>query len=110
MSAHRLFVYGTLMPGEANAHILERIPGDWKKASIRGHYDPDGWGKTGGYPAIKLDPEGSRIEGYVYVSAALENDWDRIDAFEGNAYHRRLVDAQLESGSTLQANVYVLKE
>ena len=110
MSEHRLFVYGTLQPGQPNAHILECLPGDWNKASVRGHFHPEGWGKTAGYPAIKLDPDGYRIDGYVYVSAALEDDWDRIDAFEGDAYHRVSTLAELETGRIVSACVYVLRE
>ncbi|PUZ80813.1 gamma-glutamylcyclotransferase, partial [Acinetobacter baumannii] len=33
---NQLFVYGTLCPNKANAHILEQIGGNWTKASVRG--------------------------------------------------------------------------
>ncbi len=33
---NQLFVYGTLCPNKANAHILEQIGGSWTKASVRG--------------------------------------------------------------------------
>ena len=32
----RLFVYGTLAPGRANAHVLTGIDGTWEEASVTG--------------------------------------------------------------------------
>ncbi|MFG1925077.1 hypothetical protein [Cryptosporangium sp. NPDC048952] len=37
-----LFVYGTVAPGEPNAHVLADVPGTWEPGSVRGHLLPDG--------------------------------------------------------------------
>ena len=108
MTSQHLFVYGTLRPGEPNAHLLERIGGTFRKAYVHGHFDSEGWGKTGGYPAIKLDPAGPRIDGYVFSSEHLDAHWTYLDDFEGDAYERRRVDAVLDAGETIRAFVYTI--
>lgn len=110
MSIHNLFVYGTLRPGETNAYILERIGGTFQKGYILGHHDRDGWGKTGGYPAIKCDHNGERIEGELFTSERLEAHLPFIDEFEGEAYTRVRVSVILESGETMRAYIYQLTE
>ena len=42
---NRLFVYGTLAPGRANAHVLADIPGTWEPA-----LSPASWFLKGGEP------------------------------------------------------------
>ena len=110
MSKHCLFVYGTLRPGEPNAYLLERIGGTWQSAHIQGHLDPLGWGLTMGYPAIKLDPNGPRIDGFVFSSASLKQNWNRLDEFEGDAYMRVRVTATLRTGESVSAFVYALAQ
>lgn len=39
-----LFVYGTLRPGHANAHILENIGGEWQAGFVTGTFYERGWG------------------------------------------------------------------
>jgi len=36
----RLFVYGSLAPGEVNAQVLEPLAGEWQEASVRGTLHP----------------------------------------------------------------------
>lgn len=108
MSIARLFVYGTLRPGHPNAYLLERIGGTWQKAHVLGHLDDQGWGLTGGYPAIKLDPNGPQVEGYIFSSSALKQNWPRLDEFEGDAYARVSTEAVLTSGKTVRVYIYQL--
>lgn len=103
-----LFVYGTLQPGKPNAHWLERIGGRWQAAHVRGHLHEDGWGATMGYPAVKLDPSGPRINGYVFSSCKLIHHWTRLDEFEGDVYRRTTTRAELENGDTVRVQIYEL--
>ena len=76
----KLFVYGTLHPGQAPWHLNDVVslfvslgPG-----SVRGHrYElPE-------FPAVILDPDGPEVEGEIFAlpdeSALLE----RLDSYEG---------------------------
>lgn len=108
MSAQHLFVYGTLQPGRPNAHLLERIGGSWHEAHVFGHLHEEGWGATMGYPAIRLDENGPRVDGYVFSSEALESHWPSLDAFEGAAYKRTLVNVTLGDGQQISAHIYQL--
>ena len=56
--AQRLFVYGTLRPGEPNEHILSVIGGTWEEASVHGHIRQMAWGN---YPGIILDDDGDEV-------------------------------------------------
>lgn len=107
---NRLFVYGTLQPGQPNAHLLESIGGTFEKATVRGHLHAEGWGATMGYPAIKLDPAGPQIDGYLFTSPALETHWPELDDFEGDAYQRIETRVRLADGDTKAAYVYALRE
>jgi gamma-glutamylcyclotransferase (GGCT)/AIG2-like uncharacterized protein YtfP len=104
----RLFVYGTLQPGRANAHVLEAIGGDWQAASVVGLLSADGWGATHGYPALILAEHGAPVPGYVFSSERLADHWDELDAFEGNDYRRVVATARLAEQDTVEAYVYVL--
>lgn len=108
MSAQRLFVYGTLQPGRANAHLLERIGGTWTQASVKGHLHEKGWGATMGYPAIKIDPEGETVKGYVFESPRLAENWLALDEFEGDAYKRVETTVTLVTGIHVSAFIYQL--
>ncbi len=103
-----LFVYGTLVPGGSNAHLLERIGGSWRRGTVRGRMDPEGWGRTGGYPALVLGGEGGKVDGFVFTSEGLADRWEGLDFFEGEAYERVVTTVELEDGSAVEAFVYVL--
>ena len=105
----RLFVYGTLQPGHANAHLLEAIGGSWQPASVVGTLYAKGWAATEGYPALVLEEDGEEVEGYVFSSERLARHWERLDAFEGEGYRRVVARARLEDGRTVEAYVYVLR-
>lgn len=105
----RLFVYGTLAPGQLNEHILSDVPGTWAEATVRGRLVQHGWGAELGYPAIELSVDGDQIAGFVFTSDSLAEHWQRLDEFEGPGYERVLTEARLSDGSAVQANVYVAR-
>ncbi|MDO5651772.1 MAG: gamma-glutamylcyclotransferase [Moraxella sp.] len=103
-----LFVYGTLAPNRANAHILADVAGTWQGASVRGHLHAEGWGATMGFPAIVLDDMADDVAGFVLTSDELHQHWQRLDDFEGAEYQRVLTAVRTADGEMLQAYVYVL--
>ncbi|RSO37394.1 gamma-glutamylcyclotransferase family protein [Acinetobacter lactucae] len=106
---NQLFVYGTLCPNKANAHILEQIGGTWTKASVRGIIHILDWGPDQGLKAIVLDPQAEWVEGYLFSTFSTEKlteNWQMLDDFEGFQYERVIVDVMLESGETVKAWTY----
>ncbi|OCZ69371.1 gamma-glutamylcyclotransferase family protein [Acinetobacter pittii] len=103
---NQLFVYGTLCPNKANAHILEQIGGTWTKASVRGIIHILDWGLDQGLKAIVLDPQAEWVEGYLFSTEKLAENWQMLDDFEGFQYERVIVDVMLESGETVKAWTY----
>jgi gamma-glutamylcyclotransferase (GGCT)/AIG2-like uncharacterized protein YtfP len=108
LASERLFVYGTLKPGESNAKELAAIPGEWCRATIRGRLVEIGWGANLGFPGLVIDEAGDEVPGYVLESGALAAEWPRLDAFEGEGYERVVACVMLESGETVTAHVYVV--
>ena len=108
MATLRLFVYGTLKPGERNAHELERVRGEWSKARIRGTLFEIASGENEGCPGLTIDDQGDDIPGYVLASEELADEWPRLDAFEGEGYERVLARVTLDSGEAVDAWVYVV--
>ncbi len=106
----RLFVYGTLMPGQNNARQLRGITGKWVAATVTGRLYPQGIGKTRGYPALVLDRDGPRIPGYLLTANFSVADWKRLDAFETDAYTRVSTSVRSAGGRALDAFVYVVNE
>lgn len=105
---NRLFVYGTLAPGRPNQHILRDLPGSWEPAMIRGWLVPEGWGAAAGYPGIVPDQSGDEIQGFVFTSESLAENWPMLDEFEGEDYERRPAKAHLIDGSTIDVFIYQL--
>lgn len=105
----RLFVYGTLAPGQPNEHLLAFINGTWEHATVRGTLHQKGWGATLGYPAIVLDELGDEVEGFLFSSDELVEHWARLDDFEGQAYERTMTVVTLDDQRTVDAYVYALK-
>lgn len=103
---NQLFVYGTLCPNKANAHILEQIGGTWTKASVRGIIHILDWGPDQGLKAIVLGPQAEWVEGYLFSTEKLAENWQMLDDFEGFQYERVIVDVMLESGETVKAWTY----
>lgn len=102
MTLSRLFVYGTLLDDAQVQEIVGR-PLAWRPALLEGYsrtLDP-----TIGYPVVHplggASVDGKLLEGVdVDVLAAL-------DAYEGPAYRRVIVQVQTSDGRSVDAYVYV---
>ena len=101
-----LFVYGTLAPGEENAHIMDGMEGIWRRATVCGTRHNTGWGVNKGHPGLIPDENADPIEGLVFISDDLPKNWARLDAFEGKDYRRITIQATLDTGETLAAQIY----
>lgn len=95
---HCLVTYGTLAPGKPNHHRLAHLGGTWITGSVRGHLVAHGWGAALGFPALKLDPDGEKIEVHLLISELLPQNWDWLDAFEGSEYRRSEVVVTTDQG------------
>lgn len=105
----RLFVYGSLRPGQSNEHVLKAIGGTWQEASVRGHLKQV-VEASGVYPAIVLDDAAPVVPGYIFHSDHLNAHWDDLDAFEGDSYQRILVTVQTHDHEAVEAYIYALRE
>ena len=105
----RLFVYGTLAPGRPNEHVLGEIEGSWEAAIVTGTLRQEGWGAKMGYPGIDLDEQGAEIQGFLFSSENLSNQWSKLDEFEGKAYERVLTVVKLTDDRIVEAYVYALR-
>ena len=103
----RLFVYGTLGPGQPNEHLLTSIGGSWEPAAVTGTLRR--WGAALGYPGIELDERGDRVEGFIFSSDNLSSHWSALDDFEGEAYERVLTKVKRKDVDTVEAYVYALR-
>lgn len=106
----RLFVYGTLVPGGPNEHVLNSIGGTWEEASVNGYLKQQGWGAEMGYPGIVLDNFGDEIKGYIFSSDMLDSRWNELDDFEGEEYKRILVKVKTKDKRTVEAYIYILRD
>ena len=105
----RLFVYGTLAPGQANHGVLKGIPGYWESATLKGVLFSEGWGAAMGCPGIIPTADGEEVKGFVFSSAHLVDHWLRLDAFEGESYERVSVTVRVNGTQDVEAYVYALK-
>ncbi len=105
-----LFVYGTLMPNCPNGHVLENIVGKFLPATVTGELIGAGWSASMGYPGIKLDPEGDTVHGYLFYSHNLCDNWDYLDAFEGEEFVRTEVSVERYDELDIDTYIYVLKD
>lgn len=106
----KLFVYGTLAPGEPNEYLLKDLGGTWEIGSVKGKYFPSCWGEALGYPGVVLDSEGSDVTGLLFSSDELDKHWKTLDEFEGEGYQRVITLVQLESGDSVESYIYELSE
>jgi gamma-glutamylcyclotransferase (GGCT)/AIG2-like uncharacterized protein YtfP len=104
----RLFVYGTLAPGQSGHSFLKPLRGIWQQAFVIGHLFPDGVGLTAGYPAIDLEQPGMSVSGYLFESDELDQHWETLDQYEGDGYRRVAVQVHLSNGTSVEAFVYAL--
>lgn len=104
----RLFVYGTLMPGQCNAHELAGLNGHWQKARVRGILHEHCWGLAAGYPCLALDPKAGWVSGFLLTDDTLPDHWERLDVFEGAGYLRVVTEVICETGECVTAHLYVV--
>jgi len=97
-AANRLATYGTLAPGRVNYGQLQDLNGRWLQGTVTGRLVQAGWGATLGFPGLILDPAGEEVAVHLFESADLPDHWDRLDAFEGDAYRRILVPVRTRDG------------
>lgn len=97
--SEKLFVYGTLRPGQSNEHVLAGIGGRFQAASIRGHLYPEGCVQTEGFPYLLVDEQADAVNGLLFESDHLAQNWPMLDAFEGAGYRRIRVQVQTAAGS-----------
>lgn len=100
-----IFTYGTLM----DADIMSRVSGqtlECRAATLSGYVRKRMAGEA--YPAILSDAE-STVSGQLYRGVNTEAI-QRLDAFEGDHYDRRVVTLKLENGEQHEAQVYALKD
>ncbi len=105
-SSNILAVYGSLMPGKENHHVMDGIHGNWLAGVVKGYFQDNGWGAGLGYPSMVWDPEGEEIPVQVLVSADLPDHWHRLDHFEGEDYHRILIPVYRGDRVRWVANIY----
>lgn len=99
-----LFAYGTLICEDIMLEVsgcsLPYEPGILKGYSrwlVKGEH----------YPAVMPDKEGI-VEGVVYRDVP-RSAWDRLDRFEGDMYKRQAVNVELNDGTMLSAETYVIQ-
>lgn len=102
----RLFVYGTLAPGEKNHHLLDGITGTWELASCIGRIFTQTRGAHVGLPCFEPTVDGKMFSGKIFSSSELNTVWNTLDEFEGELYERRLINATTEHGLNVEAYIY----
>ena len=88
----RLFVYGTLMPGEPLWPVLEPYAVTWAHATAPGEL----WDTGRGFPGVRFDPAAAGVPGVVVAIAPERMDGalavlDQVED-EGRLYRRVVVD------------------
>jgi gamma-glutamylcyclotransferase (GGCT)/AIG2-like uncharacterized protein YtfP len=95
-AAARVFVYGTLMPGESRWPALEPFATGWGPATARGHL----WDTGHGYPAVRFDDDGAAIAGFLVTIDAerLPDAIAVLDRVEGEGALYRRVEVATSAG------------
>ena len=106
---NKIFIYGTLGPGGPNEHVMKKIGGEWKAASVKGFLRAEGWGADMGYPGLVADEAGEDIQGHIFISNSLTKHLSYLDEFEGDGYERIEIIAYLENDESTRAYTYALK-
>lgn len=106
---NKLFVYGTLAPGQKNHDVLADLSGEWVQAATHGTLVDEGWGAGHGCPGIIPSTEAPEVHGYLFTSDDLPNNWAMLDNFEGQDYKRELIMVKLPSGIQVESYVYSIR-
>ena len=108
-AGQRLAVYGSLMPGRENHHLMDPIEGEWTTGYVHGDFLDRGWGASGWPDTPGRRPDGPRIPVHILTSPALPAHWARLDRFEGHDYQRILAPAFAVEGGVVVCNIYELR-
>jgi gamma-glutamylcyclotransferase (GGCT)/AIG2-like uncharacterized protein YtfP len=110
--SHFVFVYGTLMRGERNNHLLKGVGAHFMRAaktagaSYRMMVNPSSSSPGKSTPSVFHDPSGTRIEGQLFrVNTARLNALDKLEQVGVN-YDRQRVT--LEGGQ--KAWMYIKRD
>ena len=97
--AGRVFVYGTLMPGQPRWAVLEPYAAGWEPATARGRL----WDTGRGYPAVRFDGEGDPVPGVLValVPELAEEAVTTLDRVEGEGVLYRRVEVATSAGSAV---------
>jgi len=63
-----------------------------------------------GYPGITLDKNGDKVEGFLFSSDKIAENWSELDEFEGDAYERVLTTVEVNKSILVDAYIYTLKQ
>lgn len=101
-----LIIYGTLAPNRSNHAEVQNIKGEWKKGIVKGKL----LNVSDGYVAFKHTQTGEQesIEAFVLFSEELNDNWSRLDEFEGDDYRRILAKYELNNGEIGIGNIYAI--
>jgi gamma-glutamylcyclotransferase (GGCT)/AIG2-like uncharacterized protein YtfP len=100
-----LFVYGTLLSKD----IWSRIVSEdylFDSAVLKGYARKKVKGKN--YPGL-IEQDGSVVEGKIYYDVS-EEDFRKLDEYEGEEYVRKKVSVLLESGKNVACFTYLFKK
>jgi gamma-glutamylcyclotransferase (GGCT)/AIG2-like uncharacterized protein YtfP len=89
-AAHRLIVYGSLVPGGMYHFLLADLPGTWEKCVIQGRM-----GEYWGFKAFQHDDAGPEHPAWLFTSEALPEKFPELDEFEGEPYRRIVIPARM---------------
>ena len=114
-----LFVYGTLAPGQVNAHVLALLSEAWTEAQISGSLNEAGWGAAHGCQGARLTDNDidnmtadshptSVVNGVLFEPEDLADFWRKLDDFEGIDYRAEVTTARLVTGEYRRYVVYTV--
>lgn len=96
----RLAVYGSLRPGESNAHQMTGIKGTWRDGTVPGIvYQPTQ------YLEFIWEPQAPKVPVKVMFAPNLPDHFERLDEFEGVDYVRTWVPVTID-GVIHVCNIY----
>lgn len=96
-----LIVYGSLKPGEVNHHLVANIKGEWIDGTVSGEIGS--WRQYLRFLHNTVNAQTLAVK--LLISAELPNHWERLDAFEGEAYERIVIEAETARG-TVRGCIY----
>lgn len=104
VAAGRLFVYGTLMPGESRWPALRPYVGCWRVGTAQGRM----WDTGRGYPAVRFDrpgqpAAGGNVPGVVadLLSGCVAEAVERLDRIEDEGVLYRRVEVTTSHGPAM---------